>query len=559
VIPYADFTYFGLLLYLIVPTVALGLLGRPMRAWIVVATLLALTAQYWAPPALGPWTGVREVWLVAGFGLWQWAVALGYGWLRPRATRRGPLAAAVLLALLPLALAKLLPALAPGSPVGFLGISYLTFRSLDVILGLKDGVIGTLTPAQYVAYLFFFPTVSAGPIDRYRRFALDWKHDRSRAEFLQDLDGAVRRLFTGFLYSFILAALTRRYWLEPAAATPGLLGSLSYMYAYSIYLFFDFAGYSAFAIGVSYLFGVHPPENFRRPFLARDIRDFWNRWHISLSAWLRDQVYMRFVLAATRGRWFTDKHSASYAGLALTFGLMGLWHGVEAHYLLYGLYHAGLLIGHDLFARWNQRRRLWGEGRLWQAAGIALTFNLVCFGFLLFSGHLTRAAADRPAGVTISPGVVVFAPVEDAYAAEATPTTNYGIAAALRVDWGDQATEETYLRFTVTGLDGPIERARLRLYAESATVDGAAVYRAGDGWSEKRLTWSNRPGRSGAALDQAAGHPAAVWVEYDVTAAVTGNGTFSFVLATPSTDGITFSSREGGQPPQLIIATRPAP
>ena len=73
------------------------------------------------------------------------------------------------------------------------------------------------------------------------------------------------------------------------------------MYAYSLYLFFDFAGYTAFAIGVGYLFGIHTPENFQRPFLARDIRDFWNRWHISLSWWFRDHVYMRFVMAASDG------------------------------------------------------------------------------------------------------------------------------------------------------------------------------------------------------------------------------------------------------------------
>jgi membrane protein involved in D-alanine export len=161
-----------------------------------------------------------------------------------------------------------------------------------------------------------------------------------------------------------------------------------HMYAYSFYLFFDFAGYSAFAIGLSYLFGIHRPENFNRPFPARNIRDFWNRWHISLSTWLRDHVYMRFVLAATQGRWFGNKHITSYLGFLLSFGLMGLWHGTAAHYLLYGLYHATLIIGHDIFIRWNKARKLWGDGPIWQTAGVAITFNMVCFGFLLFSGYL---------------------------------------------------------------------------------------------------------------------------------------------------------------------------
>jgi membrane protein involved in D-alanine export len=241
---------------------------------------------------------------------------------------------------------------------------------------------------QYLAYLFFFPTISSGPIDRYRRFEKDWQHRRTRAEFLQDLDGAVQRVFTGFLYKFILAALIQQYWLDPVSQRSDALGIASYMYAYSLYLFFDFAGYSMFAIGFSYLFGIHSPENFNRPFLAHDIRDFWNRWHMSLSTWFRDHVYMRFVIAGTKGRWFQDGYLTSYLGFFVMFGLMGLWHGTAVHYLVYGLYHAVLFTLHDLFRRFNRVRRVWGEGPLWRAAAIFVTFNLVCFGFLIFSGRL---------------------------------------------------------------------------------------------------------------------------------------------------------------------------
>ena len=84
------------------------------------------------------------------------------------------------------------------------------------------------------------------------------------------------------------------------------------MYAYSGYLFFDFAGYSAFAIGFSYLLGIQTPENFRRPFLSVNIKEFWTRWHITLSFWFRDFVYMRFMLAAIRGKWFRSKYTAAY-------------------------------------------------------------------------------------------------------------------------------------------------------------------------------------------------------------------------------------------------------
>ena len=192
-------------------------------------------------------------------------------------------------------------------PLGFLGISYVSFRSLDVIFGIQDRLITALLPGQYLTYLFFFPTVSSGPIDRYRRFGDDWHRPHGRLEFLRDLDGAVHRVFTGFLYKFILAALIKQYWMDPAARGDSWGHILSYMYAYSFYLFFDFAGYTAFAIGVSHLFGVRTPKNFDRPFLARNIRDFWNRWHMSLSFWFRDHIYMRFLLAATKGRWFRGR------------------------------------------------------------------------------------------------------------------------------------------------------------------------------------------------------------------------------------------------------------
>jgi membrane protein involved in D-alanine export len=389
-IPYADFGYWGLLLYPALPTILVGWWRRLRQGWILLATLGMLAVQYSAERVIGEYPAVREVWLVLGFALLQYLVASGLLLVRQRTTRGHWLFyVSIGLALTPLVSARLLPQIAPTYQIGFLGLSYVTFRSLDVLIGVQDRLIRGLSPAAYIAYVLFFPTISAGPIDRYRRFMADWLRSRTRAEFVQDLDGAVHRVFTGFLYKFILAELIRRYWLEPAAATHELLGTVSYMYAYSLYLFFDFAGYSAFAIGVGYLFGIHTPENFNRPFLARDIRDFWNRWHISLSWWFRDHVYMRFVMAATKGHWFAQRHVAGYLGFVLSMGLMGVWHGFEPQYVGYGLYHAVLLIGHDLFSRWNKQHRVWGQGFAWHAAGVILTVQAVCFGFLIFSGHLT--------------------------------------------------------------------------------------------------------------------------------------------------------------------------
>jgi membrane protein involved in D-alanine export len=387
-VPYADFLYFGLALYVLVPTLLVRLIFGFSQTWILVATVFMLALGYQGTMVVGQTWVVYEVGVMAAYAAYEWALAAGFLRLRTWTPNRWIFYSALALGVAPLVVAKLLPRFSPGSQLGFLGISYVTFRSLDVIFGIRDRLIVGVPPAQYLAYLFFFPTVSSGPIDRYRRFSDDWKRQHSRADFLVDLDGAVHHVFTGFLYKFILAALIQRYWLRPLEGFAGPGAAVSYMYAYSLYLFFDFAGYSAFAIGFSYLLGIHTPENFNRPFLARNIRDFWNRWHITLSFWLRDHVYMRFVMAATKARWFKGRFTASHIGFFLSFGLMGLWHGIEPHYIIYGLYHACLLVGYDVFSRWNKERKLWGDGPLWRAAGVLVTVHAVCFGFLIFSGYL---------------------------------------------------------------------------------------------------------------------------------------------------------------------------
>ncbi len=385
--PYADFTFFGILLYAVIPTLILGFMGRLGGYWAFCLTLLYLIGQFSGDLELTPGRFVPLQIIVAGYAAYQWLLATLLLGARRRRKSGLALCAALLLALAPLVTAKFLPLLLPLSEFGFLGISYVTFRVLDILFCIHDGLITALPAAEFFTYLFFFPTLSAGPIDRYRRFDLDWRLPCSRQDFLVNIDTAVERIFRGFLYKFILAALIKRFWIDPL--TDGSLAStISYMYGYSLYLFFDFAGYSAFAIGFSYLFGIRTPENFKAPFLATNIRDFWNRWNITLSFWFRDHVYMRFLIAAAKHQWYQNEQIASYLGYFLAFGLMGLWHGIELHYIVYGVYHAGLLMLYDLFARWNKRRQLWRTGRVWRLASMVVTGHFVCFGFLIFSGRL---------------------------------------------------------------------------------------------------------------------------------------------------------------------------
>jgi membrane protein involved in D-alanine export len=382
VIPFGDFLYFGVLLYLAVPVVICGVLGVPPRRFILGATLVMVAVQYGLVTEGGLPASTRSIARVLAFVALQFLVARAFVQVRRAGKRQSVFYMAVVLGLAPLALEKLLPG--SRSVVGFLGISYATFRALDVTFAIQDGLVKELSLTEYIAYLIFFPSISAGPIDRYRRFRKDYDAPRSRAQFLEDLDAAVERIFRGMLYAFVLGPLIEMYWLKPAREATGAVATVAYMYGYSLHLFFDFAGYSAFAIGTGYVLGVRMPENFDRPFWAQNIADFWNRWHITLSTWLRDHVYARFVMTAAKGKWFTDNRVAGYLGSWLAFGAMGVWHGLESRYIAYGLYHATLMVGYLML---SQRR---GPGRrpLPPMLARVVTFHCVCFGFLIFSGRL---------------------------------------------------------------------------------------------------------------------------------------------------------------------------
>lgn len=391
-IPYTSFLFFGITLYLIAIVIAAHLLRKNVR----VRTLVGLTSlpmlflQYWQNFEPFPGTShAHEFWVVLGCAVLQWGIASGY--LRHRRVGNSSVvfAASILATCSFLGFARIhaLVFNERTSLFGFLGVSYLTFRALDVVIGIRDGVITAVAAPRYLAFLLFFPTISSGPIDRFRRFERDWMRVRSRAEFAADVDTFVQRIMRGFLYKFILAALIRTHWLLPAARGTSYVSLASYSYAYTFYLFFDFAGYSAFAIGFSYLLGIQAHENFKRPFFARNMREFWDRWHISLSTWLRDHVYMRFLMTATKQRWFRGKYTASYLGLLLTMETMGVWHGLAPQYLVYGIYHGILLVVVDVFSRWNKSHGLL-RGKFGEVLAAFLTFHAVCFGLLIFSGRL---------------------------------------------------------------------------------------------------------------------------------------------------------------------------
>jgi membrane protein involved in D-alanine export len=276
--------------------------------------------------------------------------------------------------------------------LGFIGISYMTFKTVQVFLESKDGLITTMRLTDYLYFLLFFAPFTSGPIDRSRRFITEVTTALPRATYLDMFGKGLLLFLAGLLYKVVLAAIIfEAYSWQPTRTMTGIFDLILLLkdtYGYGIYLFFDFAGYSLMAMGVGFCFGIRLPRNFRAPFLAVDIKDFWNRWHISLSFWLRDFVFMRFTRIALRRKWFTSRLTPACLGYLLNMGLMGVWHGLTLDYIAYGLFHGLFLAGTEIYQKKSQFYRRYRDRRWYKLLSWAITINLVFFGFALFSGQV---------------------------------------------------------------------------------------------------------------------------------------------------------------------------
>ncbi len=387
--PYAGLVYFLCILVLLCPMLLTAWVRkRSSPWWIVAATAVMLWLEY-ASSTVDLTASIRvpEMFTLAGFGLYQW-ILLRLA-LNVKAFKKSWIL--VPLSILPLTLLKY--PIGHGYHFGFTGISYATFRVLDVLWSITDGVLAEVGAVDLFLFLFFFPTLSSGPIDRFRRFRTDWRRTRTWDEVVEDLNAGIPMVFRGLLYKYVIATLIERHIMNHAEFGTYLHGAVYYAYTYSAHLFFDFAGYSAFAVGVSRWFGVRSPENFRQPWGAPNIREFWNRWHISLSMWFRDHVYMRFVLMVRRKKWIKNPDVTSALGYFVSFGTMGVWHG--HHYLKYGLYHAVLFAVFEWWTRVRKRHPTWCNGIAWKWTAHFLTIQAVVFGLYLFSGHPWRTKTDE--------------------------------------------------------------------------------------------------------------------------------------------------------------------
>lgn len=292
----------------------------------------------------------------------------------------------VFLSIFPLVINKVF-ALTSLHLLAFIGISYMSFKTIQIMLEILDGLIKEkISIKDYLQFLLFFPTVSAGPIDRSRRFLKEINEVMPRKEYLELAGDGVYRIVLGLLYKVVLS--TYVYQMLLALNNTGtVIYSIKYMYLYTLYLFFDFAGYSLMAVGSSNILGIQTPMNFNKPFLSVDIKDFWTRWHITLSTWLRDFVFSRVLMRVIRKKWFKNRlHNATYAYM-VNMLVMGFWHGLSVSYIVYGFYHGVLMAGFEVYQKKSNFYKKNKNKDWYKLLSWFVTMNLVMIGFFIFSGE----------------------------------------------------------------------------------------------------------------------------------------------------------------------------
>ncbi len=338
--------------------------------------------------------------LLIAFALVNWLLGLG-------AARKGKGGRAVMILGIVLDLAFLcafkyldflLAPLLPGAAAAWkdlglaapLGVSFFTFKAVSCLIDAnREPEKVCRDPLHMLLYLSFFPQLAAGPITRFSDFAPQL---RGRGRSSEDLALGLRRFILGLGKKLILASACAR--LADAAFREGTALSLPLAWlgavGYLLQIYLDFSGYSDMAIGLGRLFGFRTPENFDHPYIAVSITDFWRRWHISLSLWFRDYVYI--PLGGNR----KGKARAALNKL-IVFALCGLWHGAAWTFVLWGAWH-GLLSALETLGLPDGKRL---EKR--PAIGHIYTLLAVCLGFVLFRAP-DLGAAGRMLAALFIPG-----------------------------------------------------------------------------------------------------------------------------------------------------------
>lgn len=254
-----------------------------------------------------------------------------------------------------------------------IGISFYTFHSLSYLVDIYRGTARHLAhPVDFALYITFFPQLIAGPIVRFHEI-----RDQlvERTETSAAFTAGVYRFCHGLGKKVLIADTVAPVADAAFATATGDLNTLTALVgvlAYTVQLYFDFSGYSDMALGLAMMFGIHLPENFARPYAARSVTEFWRRWHMSLSRWFRDYLYIS--LGGNRG-----STGRTYRNLVIVFLVTGLWHGAAWTFVLWGAFH-GLMLLAERAAGIGRTDRADEGDRIGQARTIAL----VMFAWILF-------------------------------------------------------------------------------------------------------------------------------------------------------------------------------
>ena len=302
-----------------------------------------------------------------------------------------------------------------------IGISFFTFHGISYVVDVARGQARPMRrPADFAQYMAFFPQLIAGPIIRYREIDDQIRNPPPRSQRLGDIAEGFPRFALGLCKKVLIAdqvaPIANAAFSDPGNLTMSAawIGAL----AYTVQIYFDFSGYSDMAIGLARMFGFRFPENFDRPYSAVSMTDFWRRWHITLSRWFRDYVYI--PLGGSR-----VSQAVTVRNLLIVFLLVGAWHGAEWTFILWGLYHGAFLITE----RVTGIRKLPDE-RL-AIPRRAATFLAVVLGWVLFRAADLGDAADVYSAMASFDFGPLPAALDEVLTAQPVLALGVGLASAL--------------------------------------------------------------------------------------------------------------------------------
>jgi alginate O-acetyltransferase complex protein AlgI len=276
--------------------------------------------------------------------------------------------------------------------LAFLGISYLVLKAAALLVDLVRQSVREVSLFELVLWIVFLPTYPSGPMEEFEHF------QRQRPRFERRLVfGGLERILFGLVKSLVVAHQLGE-WLAPVFAAPQQYGRLTLLaaaYAFILRFYYDFAGYSDMAIGLSALYGYDVVENFDRPLLQRNLVQLWQRWHMTLTRFLRVYIFIPVGRRLMRPRGPLGARTAIFAGQLAAMIFCGLWHGFSLNFALWGITQAIGLVWVGTFARDAGRLlpprllRWWRHHPLGYAAGVALTFNYFALTSLFTAGDAT--------------------------------------------------------------------------------------------------------------------------------------------------------------------------